>query len=322
MDRFDRIYALDRLLRQARRPVASSVLAEKLECSRATLFRTIEDLRDHLGAPLVYDRARNGYHYDQGQQSHQYELPGLWFTPSELYALLVIQHLLANLQPGLLGRDLAPLRTRIESILEQEGFDKGEVADRVRILHIAARPAGVHFPAVADALMRRKRLHIEYRGRERDTVTERDVSPQRLVHYRDNWYLDAWCHQRKGLRSFSVDRIRKCRVLDDCAGDIEQRKLDAHFTSAYGIFAGRPKHTTLLRFSPHAARWVADEHWHPEQKGQFTADGGYELRIPYGDTRELIGDILRYGPEVEVIAPGTLRAEVAERLRRAARRYS
>lgn len=321
MDRFDRIYALDRLLRHARRPIASSVLADKLECSRATLFRTIEDLRDHLGAPLVYDRDRNGYRYDHEQHTHQYELPGLWFNPSELHALLVIQHLLANLQPGFLERDLAPLRDRIEKILDQEGSGKDEITERVRILHAAARAAGQYFPTIADALMRRRRLHIEYHGRERDTITKRDLSPQRIVHYRNNWYLDAWCHHRNGLRSFAIDRIRKCRLLDTSASEIERQALDDHFASAYGIFSGQAKHTAILRFSPHAARWVADEQWHPRQKGQFIADGGYELHVPYGDPRELTGDILRYGPEVEVIAPKTLRVTLAERLNEAARKY-
>ncbi len=321
MDRFDRIYALDRLLRQTRRPVSAETLQAKLECSRATLFRAIEDMRDHLGAPLAYDRALNGYHYDTRAGEHPYELPGLWFNASELYALLVIQRLLANLQPGLLERDLAPLRARIEKMLGHESLKKSDIADRVRILHIAARPTGEHFSATADALMRRRRLRIAYHGRERDTVTERDVSPQRLIHYRDNWYLDAWCHRRDALRSFSIDRIRHCRILVNYSKEIGQRELDNHFASAYGIFAGEPKHTAVLRFSARAARWVADEHWHPAQKGQFLADSGYELHVPYGDSRELVMDILRYGPEVEVIGPKALRAEVAERLGQAAQRY-
>jgi proteasome accessory factor C len=316
MDRFDRIYALDRLFRQARRPIPLKVLMEKMECSRATLFRTMEDLRDHLGAPLVYDRARDGHWYDP-QAEHQYELPGLWFNASELYAMLIIQHLLSTLRPGLLEGQLAPFRSRIEHILQSEGFGNSELPKRVRILQMSARPEGEWFGAVASALVRRKRLHIRYHGRERDEITERDVSPQRLVYYRDNWYLDAWCHERKGLRSFAVDRIRQCATLDYAAKEIGQSELDAYYASAYGIFSGKPRHTAVLRFSPRASRWVADERWHPGQSGHYLTDGGYELHVPYGDPRELIMDILRYGPEVEVIAPKTLRESVAERLRTA-----
>ncbi len=66
---------------------------------------------------------------------------------------------------------------------------------------------------------------------------------------------------------------------------------------------------------------MADERWHPEQKGRY--DGNhYLLEIPYSDDRELVLDILKYGPDVEVIAPASLRREVAERLRLAAQRYN
>jgi len=67
---------------------------------------------------------------------------------------------------------------------------------------------------------------------------------------------------------------------------------------------------------------VADERWHPEQAGQFLTDGAYELRIPYRDPRELVMDILRHGPEAEVLAPESLRAAVRQQLERALARYA
>lgn len=80
-------------------------------------------------------------------------------------------------------------------------------------------------------------------------------------------------------------------------------------------------HTAVLRFIAERARWVASEEWHPEQQGRFLPDGRYELSLPYGDPRELIMDILKYGPDVEVMAPDDLRAAVAECLRVACERY-
>ena len=100
-------------------------------------------------------------------------------------------------------------------------------------------------------------------------MTEREVSPQRLVHYRDNWYLDGWCHLRKGLRSFSVDAIREAHILDKRARDVSERTLDAVLGSGYGIFSGRKVTWATLKFSPQSARWVAKEEWHPKQRGRF-----------------------------------------------------
>jgi hypothetical protein len=104
----------------------------------------------------------------------------------------------------LLDETLQPPRHKIDEILRTEHLGGGELARRVRILRMAGRGTGPSFIPVTNALMQRKRLKIEYHGRIRGDVTDREVSPQRLVHYRDNWYLDAWCHLRKGpLQSFS-----------------------------------------------------------------------------------------------------------------------
>lgn len=321
MNRLERIYQLHNILNAARRPVPMNHLMERMECTRATVNRVIREMRLYLGAPIEYDRERNGYFYDQSAE-HPYELPGLWFNASELYALLAMQKLLSEVQPGLLESHLAPLRKRIEGILASERLSGGEIARRVRILHMAARPAGERFQTVAGALMQRWRLRIHYHGRGRDEVTECTVSPQRLVHYRDNWYLDAWCHNRRVLRTFSIERIRHARLLDQSARNIADARLDRYLTTSYGIFAGPPRATAVLRFSPERTRWVADETWHPEQEGRFLQDGRYELRIPHSDPRELIMDILKYGPDVEVVTPKTLRRQVADRLRAAAVVYT
>ena len=109
---------------------------------------------------------------------------------------------------------------------------------------------------------------------------------------------------------------------EQTAKEIAERALDRHFAGAYGIFAGEPKFTAVLRFTPQRARWVAEEEWHPRQEGKMLDDGCYELRVPYADPRELIGDILRHGPEVVVIGPPALREEVARRLEATLKQYS
>lgn len=321
MDKFDRIYALHALLSHARRPVAKAVIEQELECSHATAERIIKDMRLYLDAPIEYDRDANGYFYNR-ESDYKYELPGLWFNASELYALLITYQLLSSVEPGLLDMHITPLRKKIEELLQVNPEQEGELARRLRIIKIASRrPSPRHFSLVATALLTRQQLHIDYLGRERGKPTQRDVSPQRLIHYRDNWYLDAWCHLRNDLRSFALERIEQCALGKEAAIDIDDKQLDAHYTSSYGIFAGKATQTAVLKFSASVAKWVADERWHPKQKGQFDLAGNYELQIPYHDPRELIQDILKYGPDVEVLKPVQLRKEVRERLRQAAARY-
>lgn len=330
MNVFDRIYALHKQLAGARRPVAKATLEARLECSPATVKRIIRDMRLYLDAPIEYDRQNNGYYYAQGSGADgvdadsggHFELPGLWFNASELVSLLAMDQLLETVQPGLLALDLAPVRKRLERILESRAMGTGELARRTRILRASARRPGPAFADVAGALAMRRRLQIRYHGRARDTESERTVSPQRLIYYRDNWYLDAWCHDAGGLRSFSLDRIRGAHALERTAIDMDSAALEAELSGGYGIFSGAPAHTAVIRFSPRAARWVADEQWHPDQHGRALDDGGYELRVPYSATAELLADVMAYGPDAEIMAPPALRAAAAERLQAAAARYA
>lgn len=321
MDRLQRIYKLHQAIASRRHPVASRTLQSELECSRATLNRIIQQMRLYFGAPLEYNRECNGYYYDT-RNGQTFELPGVWFNAAELHALLASQQLLAQIQPGLLDCHLKPIRERVEKLLAAGQHDSGEIAKRVRILRMAGRNASPdHFQTVAGALLQRRRLAIHYHSRSDDEETQREISPQRLTHYRDNWYLDAWCHQRNALRSFAVDRLREAKALEKRAKDIAEKELDAHFASGYGIFGGKPKHTAVLRFTPQRARWVAEEQWHPQQQGRIREDGSYELRIPYSDPRELVMDVLKHGAEVEVVEPKALRELVKEQLKLAAKIY-
>lgn len=242
MNRTERFYRIDQLLHE-RRVVPLEEFLQRLEVSRATFKRDLEYLRDRLNAPIVWDRNAGGYRFATTQpDGPAYELPGLWFSAGELYALLATHKLLAEVEPGILAAHIAPLRSRLVALLEAAGQPAQEVTRRVRILSVARRPVEPRgFSDIALALMSRRRIEIDAWNRGRDEVNTRIVSPQRLTHYRDNWYLDAWCHWRRALRSFSLDTIRQVKVLPSKAHEVADKTLDAHFASAYGIFAGRPR---------------------------------------------------------------------------------
>ena len=155
-----------------------------------------------------------------------------------------------------------------------------------------------------------------------DRGREREVSPQRLVHYRDNWYLDGWCHLSKGLRTFSIDRISEVKILERKSRDVSEKALHRELAGGYGIFSGKADKRAKLRFSPRQARWVASENWHPKQSGKFEKGGYYLLELPYSNDTELVMDILKYGSGVEVISPSTLRSTVKRQLKAAVAQYS
>lgn len=322
MNQTERYYRIDQLIHQ-RGVVAFGELMRELEVSRATLKRDLAYLRDRMQVPIEWDRERGGYYLDAGEgEAAAFQLPGLWFSAAEIQALLTMERLLEQLQPGLLSQQVRPLRERIRRILGSGDLAADEVMRRIRVLQVGARAVQpAHFQSIAAALLSRRRLRIEHHRRRDDEVLEREVSPQRLVHYRGNWYLDAWCHRRRALRTFAVDAIRQARILGRTAREVPDEVLDAALEAGYGIFAGPAPHVAVLRFSPLRARWVSRESWHPQQEGHFELDGAWILKLPYSDPQELLMDILKFGADVEVLAPATLRGQVAAALREATGLY-
>ncbi len=312
MERLERFYRIQQLLK-TRRLVRTQEFLDALEVSRATFKRDLEYLRDRFHAPILYDKDQEAYRLDEKvEDGVLWQLPGLWFSANELRALLTMDRLLDDLEPGVLAELLGPLRKRLKELFDSGDHSAEEVTRRIRVLSMGARdiePA--HFGALATALLSRKRLRIRHSRRQEGDVLERDVSPQRLVHYRDNWYLDCFCHKRQALRTFAVDAIDRAIVLDKAAKEVGDDSLDRHFTSGYGIFAGADTQEAVLLFNSTRARWVSRETWHPNQDGRMQLDGTYLLKFPYSREPELVMDILKYGADVEVLAPELLRKAVA-----------
>ena len=318
----ERIYQIDQMLND-RRSVSFKEMQDRLEVSNATLKRDLAYMRDRLNAPIIYDQELGGYHFEKQGPGVQYELPGLWFSAEEIHALLTMQHLLADLDTGgLLGPHIKPLLSRLIALLGTADDSADQVKKRIKIETVGARHFHLdQFQAVGSALLRRKRLVIEYHARGSNEVSTREVSPQRLVYYRDNWYLDAWCHMRNALRNFSVDAIKRAEIMEVKAEDISEKKLNDILGEGYGIFSGKDIQWAVLHFTPERARWVASEKWHPQQKGKFLSDGTYELKVPYSDERELIMDIMKHGSEIKVIAPNSLVELVKNTLKLAMSNY-
>ena len=326
MDRTERFYKIELLIR-TRGSVPFADLMDELGVSRATLKRDLEYLRERMDAPIVYDRFANGYRFDadaRDQRQVRHELPGLWFSESEIHALLTMHQLIGGLdEGGVLARHLQPLLDKLYGMLGTSDAQARDLVRRVKVMAPARRPvAPRHFETIGGALTRRQRVHLQYWVRTRREMTERTVSPQRLVHWRNTWYLDAWCHSTEALRRFALDAIREADVVEQRAKDVALKTIEAELDAGYGAFSGARVQWATLLFTPEAAQWVRHEQWHPQQEVKVHGDGMLSLRVPYTDATELAMDILRHGDQVMVQSPAALAAAVGDTLRRAALRYA
>src|SRR5258708_1740432 len=315
MDRTERFYKIDHLIRERGMVPVKDFLRE-LEVSLATFKRDIEYMRSRHYAPIVWDRDQGGYRFEEQQaDAPKYELPGLWFSPREAQALLTMEH-------SLLGAHVKPLKARLSALLSAGDRSVEEVRRRIHVIPFGARRhEPKHFQLVASAVLGRNRLKLTYWNRSKDEVTEREVSPQRLVHYRNNWYLDAWDHLRDDLRTFSLDAMRDVSMVPGKVKEVSDKELDEVLASGYGIFSGKKVQWATLKFTGAAAKYVSMEDWHSKQKARWEKDGSYVLEVPFSSERELMMDILKHGPDVEVVAPDNLKSSIRQSLKNAARAY-
>lgn len=317
MNRTERLYKLHQLL-QSHKPVPMRRLMAILEQCRTTIQADIGYLRDFLGAPIIYVRPL-GHHYDP--QATTFELPGFWLNEQELQALLATQQLLDGLRPGFLSDLIGPLRKRVQQLLEKSGHSPAAINQRVLSKPIYLRSmTSPDFQKLCGALLARVVIDVAYHGRANDQTSKRRLHPQRLLQYRDNWYLLAWCEQAQSLRTFALERLRIQTIGSDTAQDIPQAELDAHSESGFGIFGGQATRQAQLCFAQPIARWVADEQWHPQQQGEWQGDK-WLLTLPYGNSTELEMEILRYCPHVEVLAPLDLKARIGEKLEQSLQKF-
>jgi predicted DNA-binding transcriptional regulator YafY len=326
MDRTERFYKIEMLIR-SRGSVSFAELMDELGVSRATLKRDLEYLRERLDAPIVYDRFANGYSMrpdSRDARQVRHELPGVWFNEREIHALLTMHQLIEGLdEGGVLARHLQPLLDKLHGMLGASDADATELMKRVKILSAARRPvAGRHFELIGSAITQRRRVQMLYYVRSRREETERSVSPQRLVYWRNTWYLDAWCHTSDALRRFALDAIRSAVLLEQRAKDVAIRHIEAALDAGYGAFSGARVSWATLQFAAEAAQWVQHEQWHPKQQSTLHEDGSLTLRVPYSDATELAMDILRHGDQVRVVAPVALVKRVSAQVRATAAVYA
>lgn len=318
----ERMFKIDQLLNQ-RESLSTPELTDKLGIHKSTLKRDIEYMKAKFNAPIVYDRFLGGYRFDKKKNSKPYELPGLWFSPEEIHALMTMQHLLEGIDSGgLLGPHIKPLISRLNAILGIKDDNTNELKKRIRVEVIGNRSFDLDFfQLVGTALLKRKRLKINYFSRSKNKISDREISPQRMIYYKGNWYVDAWCHLTKEIRTFALDCIKKAEMFDKKASEIKDANLDKYLSSGYGIFSGKKVEWVILKFSPQRAKWVSTEKWHPKQIGIFLEDGSYELKFPYSKDTELIMDIMKYGADVKVQEPKYLKDKIHQILIEAVRNY-
>jgi predicted DNA-binding transcriptional regulator YafY len=229
----------------------------------------------------------------------------------ELMALFAIKHILSGMTSDLLRELFVPLQKRFTTLLDTMVKDPDSWESRIRILdvHFRTIEKGT-FTLLIMAIARKRVITFDYTD-SAGIASNRVVSPQQIVRYKDNWYLDAWCHSANKPRIFSLDMIKNIHYKNATYHCIDSTALRDMYATSYGIFSGKPTATAVINFTGIAARYVKREQWHPQQQSIDIDSTTVQLHVPYNNPTELLSMILFWGSEAEVIGPPPLRDEIA-----------
>lgn len=302
-----RLEQLDQILQSRRSPITVEQLMDQLNCSKATVYRRINELKTHYQAPILQDDEHR-YYYDK---QAQFALPGIRFTAEEAQGLLMAADILNKLQGDNLSAPIARIIRAISGLLAEQGITNQKLIQFIPTL--VRKPQPAIFLTILTALQKNKKIQLHYRSRQ-GQHSERLVSPQHLSYYKNNWYLDAWCHLQAGLRLFAMELIEQATVDIEKAYLHDKQQLREHYANSYGLFAGDAKNQARIRIDLNKAPWVANQIWHSQQKTIHQDKHSATIEIPYHHSAELMSDILQLGSAAEVLAPKKLRHQIQQEL--------
>ncbi|MGN1208913.1 MAG: helix-turn-helix transcriptional regulator [Duodenibacillus sp.] len=328
-----RLHRIDQLIQEAG-IVSFEKMQQELQCSSPTLKRDLRYMREELGAPIVYSYTQNGYYYAQDSkvasknlQSVCPPIPASWYGADEMFVFMSVLQMLDRIQTdktGLLSGDMRPLKARLLSLVRSDMITTRELAKRVKVIGDEYKHVNLpYFPLVGYAVSHRRRLRITYFTQGRGVESLREISPLRLVHYKNRWYVDAWCHQSDELRKFAVENIRSAELSKKKCTNVAMRTIEEYFDSTYGIFSGSKSDrlTAKLQIDATMAPYVRNEIWHREQNMTSREDGSLVLEVPYARETELLSRILGLGIHARVLSPASLAERVAEEAAAVLRQY-
>jgi len=282
-------------------------LAAELEVTTKTIQRDLDFMRDRMELPIAWDARRNGYHYTEPVDS----FPTLQITEGELFALLVAEKALQQYRGTTFEKPLLSAFKKMASSLPDTISLNLSDWDRSISFRTSAEPILnlEVFDALAKATAKHQQLALTYRKPGSRGTEERIVDPYHLANVNGEWFLFAFDHLRKDIRTFVPARVQAVTLTGKTFTRPPKFSLEKQLHDSFGVHSGRGEYEVVLRFTGFVADYIREKRWHPSQQLKELKDG-VELRLRLSSLIEVQRWILGWGGSVKVIAPAELTASV------------
>jgi len=294
-------------------------LPEEIRRHTRTLRRDLEAL-EAAGFPLVADQV-NGQTRWKLMEGFR-DIPALAFSPTELMSLIFSRDLLKPLEGTEIQASLTSALNKAAAVLPPQGHEY--VREMEQIFSVGLGPHKSYqqhkgtIDLITQAIAKGRTAQIRYYSASRGITTRREVDPYRLWYAAGGLYLIAYCHLRKDVRMFAVERLRSITLTDHPYQLPLGFNVEDYVRDALVVMRGRRVEVELL-FSKSVAAWVKDKIWHPSRETSSMKDGRLKMTLKVADTTELVGWILSFGSQVQVIQPEALKQKVKEEGRKISR---
>lgn len=298
-----RIFFIDHRIR-TRKKVTIKEIVDEHEVSEITAKRDIEAMRDRLNAPIVYDRKLKGYTYKQ-------EFKLLNFAGEQLFLFYVLAKGITknpNYLPLTAEYSRNIIISKIDEILPDQYLS---ISDS--FIYWNSDYEKIDFNLlnkIITGLSEKKKLLIYYFTKNKD-LSKRYIEPLKVICYGTKWYLAAYCYLREEIRLFSISRIDRMEVTDKpFEKHISDKEVDNILNQSFGIAKSKDIKLAKIKFYEPSSYYVKNLIWHNNQKTkEYLEEKGKitEFTIPYSMPEELVGKVLKYGPDAEILEPKELR---------------
>ncbi len=291
----------------------ASILAREIEVATKTIHRDIEFMRDRLNLPIEFNPGRNGYHYIEEVSA----FPTMQITEGELFALVVAEKALQQYRGTSFEKPLLSAIKKMEQALPDT--ISLNLADLEQTISFRTRAEPVLdlkiFDVLAKAVSRRQQLELAYRKPGQKEGERRMVDPYHLANINGEWFLFAYDHARKDIRTFVPARIQSVHPTGKTFERSRKFSLEDRLRDSFGVHSGEGEYDVVIRFNSRVADYIREKKWHESQQLRNLKGGGVELRMKLSGLVEVGRWILGWGGDARVIHP----RELFEIVRRSAR---
>jgi proteasome accessory factor B len=309
----ERMLRIHQVLQSGSFPNANR-LADELEVSTKSIHRDIEFMRDRMNLPVEYDRENKGFHYTAEVSA----FPTMQITEGELFALVVAEKALQQYRGTSFEKPLLSAIRKMEQALPDTiSLNFADIEQTISFRMRAEQILDLKiFDVLAKAAAHREQIELAYRKPGQGKPEARIVDPYHLANINGEWYLFAYDHARKDLRTFVPARVQSVKPTGRTFERTQKFSLEKRLRDSFGVHSGEGEFKVVIRFNARAADYIREKKWHPSQLLRELKGGGAELKMKLSSLAEVQRWVLSWGGDAVVLKP----KELAETVRQAAKR--